>query len=34
VDTAESSLVRGLGRPITRESMQQLADDVKQRGRR
>ena len=34
VDTAESSLVRGLGRSITRESMQQLADDVKQRGRR
>jgi Arc/MetJ-type ribon-helix-helix transcriptional regulator len=33
VDTAESSLVRGLGRPLTQESMQQLADDVKQRGR-
>ena len=33
VDTAESSLARGLGRPVTQESMQQLADDAKQRGR-
>ncbi len=33
VDTAEASLARGEGRTITAESMQQLADEVKQRGR-
>ena len=33
VDTAEASLARGEGRTITPESMQQLADEVKQRGR-
>ena len=33
VDTAEASLARGEGRTITQESMQQLADEVKQRGR-
>jgi putative addiction module CopG family antidote len=33
VDTAEVSLARGEGRTITPESMQQLADEVKQRGR-
>jgi Arc/MetJ-type ribon-helix-helix transcriptional regulator len=33
VETAEASLARGEGRPITPESMQQLASDVKQRGR-
>lgn len=31
--TAEASLVRGEGRPVTEESMRQLAEDVKQRGR-
>ncbi len=33
VDTAEASLARGEGRIITEESMRQLAEDVKQRGR-
>jgi putative addiction module CopG family antidote len=33
VETAEASLARGEGRTITPESMQQLADEVKQRGR-
>jgi Arc/MetJ-type ribon-helix-helix transcriptional regulator len=33
VDAAEASLARGEGRSITQESMQQLADEVKQRGR-
>jgi Arc/MetJ-type ribon-helix-helix transcriptional regulator len=33
VETAEASLARGEGRAITPESMQQLADEVKQRGR-
>ena len=33
VDVAEVSLARGEGRTITQESMRQLADEVKQRGR-
>ena len=33
LDEAEASLARGEGRPITDESMQALAEDVKQRGR-
>jgi len=33
VDGAEASLARSEGRVITRESMQQLAEEVKQRGR-
>ncbi len=33
VDQAEASLVRGEGYPITPESMRQLAEDVKRRGR-
>jgi Arc/MetJ-type ribon-helix-helix transcriptional regulator len=33
VDEAEASLARGEGRPIIEESMRQLAEDVKQRGR-
>ncbi|MFZ0803457.1 MAG: hypothetical protein WBQ09_15680 [Terriglobales bacterium] len=33
VETSEASLARGEGRAITPESMQQLADEVKQRGR-
>jgi len=33
VDEAEASLARGEGRAITQESMRELADDVKQRGR-
>ena len=33
VDAAEASLARGGGRTITQESMRQLADEVKQRGR-
>ncbi|MCU1261474.1 MAG: hypothetical protein JWO80_4359 [Bryobacterales bacterium] len=33
VDIAEVSLARGEGRTITKESMRQLAEDVKQRGR-
>jgi Arc/MetJ-type ribon-helix-helix transcriptional regulator len=33
VDLAETSLTRGEGRIITRESMRELAEEVKQRGR-
>lgn len=33
VDVAEASIARGEGRTITPESMRQLADEVKQRGR-
>ena len=33
VDEAEASLARGEGRAITQESMRELAEDVKQRGR-
>jgi hypothetical protein len=33
VDLAEASVARGEGRVITQESMRQLADEVKQRGR-
>jgi Arc/MetJ-type ribon-helix-helix transcriptional regulator len=33
VDAAERSLGRGEGRTITQESMRQLADEVKKRGR-
>ena len=33
VDEAESSLARGEGRIVTQESMRQLAEDIKQRGR-
>lgn len=33
VDEAEASLARGEGRPITQESMRELAESVKQRGR-
>ena len=33
VDAAEASLARGEGRIITEESMRQLAEEVKQRGR-
>ena len=33
VDVAEISLAQGEGRAITQESMRQLADEVKQRGR-
>jgi hypothetical protein len=33
VDVAEASLARGEGRIITEESMRQLAEDVKRRGR-
>jgi len=33
VETADTSLARGEGRNITHESMQRLADEVKQRGR-
>lgn len=33
VDAAEASLVRGMGRPITQESVRQLAGEVKSRGR-
>jgi hypothetical protein len=34
IDSAEASLARGEGRTITRESMRQLAEEVKQRGRK
>ena len=34
VDKAEHSLQNGLGRPITREAMQDLAEEIKKRGRR
>ena len=33
VDEAEASLARGDGRMITQQSMRDLAEDVKQRGR-
>jgi putative addiction module CopG family antidote len=33
IDLAEASLARGEGRIITEESMRDLAEDVKQRGR-
>jgi Arc/MetJ-type ribon-helix-helix transcriptional regulator len=33
VDEAEASLARGEGRAITQESMRELAEQVKQRGR-
>jgi putative addiction module CopG family antidote len=33
VDMAEASVARGEGRAITQESMRQLADEVKKRGR-
>jgi putative addiction module CopG family antidote len=33
VDTAEASLARGQGRPITTQSMRELADEVQRRGR-
>ncbi len=33
VDTAEASLARGEGRPVSEQSMLDLAGEVKQRGR-
>jgi hypothetical protein len=33
LDDARASLARGEGREITQESMRQLADEVKERGR-
>jgi putative addiction module CopG family antidote len=33
VDTAEASLARGEGRAVTQQSMHELANEVKQRGR-
>ena len=33
VDKAEASLAQGAGRVITEQSMRELADEVKQRGR-
>ena len=33
LDRADASLARGEGRPITRQSMEDLASEVKQRGR-
>jgi putative addiction module CopG family antidote len=33
VDMAEASLARGEGRPITQQSMRELANEVQQRGR-
>ena len=33
VDEAEASITRGEGRPVTQESMRELAESVKQRGR-
>lgn len=33
VDVAEASLARGEGRVLTKESAQELADKIKQRGR-
>ena len=33
VDAAEASLARGEGRVLTKESAQELADKIKQRGR-
>ena len=34
VDVAEASIARGEGRAITQASMRELAEEVKQRGRR
>jgi len=34
LDVAEASVARGEGRVITQDSMRQLADQVKQRGRK
>jgi Arc/MetJ-type ribon-helix-helix transcriptional regulator len=34
VDVAEASIARGEGRAITQESMREMAEEVKQRGRR
>jgi hypothetical protein len=34
VDVAEASVARGEGRVITQDSMRQLADEVKHRGRK
>lgn len=34
VEEAEASLARGEGREITEESMKELAEEIKQRGRR
>lgn len=34
IDLAEASLARGEGRVITEQSMRDLADEVKQRGRK
>jgi len=33
VDMAEASLARGEGRPVTQQSMRELANEVQQRGR-
>lgn len=33
VDRADASLARGEGRPITEESMREMADEVSRRGR-
>jgi len=33
VDTAEAALSRGEGRAVTQQSMRELANEVKQRGR-
>jgi putative addiction module CopG family antidote len=33
VDTAEISIARGEGRAVTQQSMRELADEAKQRGR-
>jgi putative addiction module CopG family antidote len=33
VDTAEAALLRGEGRAVTQQSMRELANEVKQRGR-
>jgi Arc/MetJ-type ribon-helix-helix transcriptional regulator len=33
VDVAEASLARGQGRIVTQQSMRELADELKQRGR-
>ncbi len=33
LDDAKASLARGEGRPITQESMRELAEEVKRRGR-
>ena len=33
IDTADASIAAGLGRDVTQQSMQDLANEVKQRGR-